>query len=61
MVIAADAGLLLRRQPGRPRPRKLGFIVGSRSVKGPRTSPTAFHWNGDAFTDGHSLNRGRDR
>jgi transposase len=55
MVIAADAGMLSATNLAALDDAKLGFIVGSRSVKAPIDLASRFRWNGDTFTDGQII------
>jgi Transposase DDE domain len=55
IVIAADAGMLSASNLSALDEAKLGFIVGSRSVKAPIDLASHFHWNGDVFTDGQII------
>ncbi len=51
MVVAADAGMLSASNLTALDEARLGFIVGSRTVKAPIDLASHFHWNGDVFTD----------
>jgi Transposase DDE domain len=55
MVVAADAGMLSASNLKELDAAGLSFIVGSRTVKAPIDLASHFHWNGDVFTDGQTI------
>jgi transposase len=55
MVVAADAGMLSAANLKALDELELSFIVGSRPTKAPGDLESHFHWNGDVFTDGQTI------
>ncbi len=55
MVVAADAGMLSATNLKDLDDAGLKFIVGSRVTKAPADLQNHFHWNGDVFTDGQTI------
>ncbi|MEU2002271.1 IS1634 family transposase, partial [Rhodococcus sp. NPDC019627] len=55
MVVAADAGMLSAANLTALDEAGLKFIVGSRVTKAPGDLANHFHWNGDVFTDGQTI------
>lgn len=55
MVVAADAGMLSAGNLKDLDEAGLKFIVGSRVTKAPGDLANHFHWNGDVFTDGQTI------
>ena len=55
MVVAADAGMLSASNLKALDELGLSFIVGSRVTKAPGDLESHFHWNGDVFTDGQTI------
>ncbi|MCV7194843.1 IS1634 family transposase [Mycolicibacterium brumae] len=55
IVVAADAGMLSASNLKDLDELGCSFIVGSRVTKAPADLESHFHWNGDAFTDGHVI------
>lgn len=55
MVIAADAAMLSASNLTALDDAGLGFIVGSRMTKAPGDLESHFHWHGDSFTDGQTI------
>lgn len=55
MVVAADAGMLSATNLKTLDELKLSFIVGSRVTKAPGDLESHFHWHGDVFTDGQTI------
>lgn len=55
MVVVADAGMLSAANLTALDEAGLRFIVGSRQTKAPIDLASHFHWHGDAFTDGQTI------
>jgi hypothetical protein len=55
MVVAADAGMLSASNLKALDELGCSFIVGSRTTKAPGDLESHFHWNGDVFTDGQTI------
>ena len=55
MVVVADAGMLSATNLRELDEASLRFIVGSRVTKAPIDLASHFHWHGEAFTDGQTI------
>ena len=53
LIIVADAGMLSAANLTTLDDARLRFIVGARTTRAPGDLEAHFHWEGDAFTDGH--------